>query len=410
MPGYAFKGVYQELQKRMGSSSQNYIIAARVTQGHEEWQNATIEEKQEIIRKWSALKVDLKKKKHPGQEQLEQMHSFVNEHKERKRTWKERRTAKKAGSVPQLASPNEPQESVAASELPGVSSIPPPYASKSPTAELSPSQDDDDEEAERAELEAAIHKSVADTSRGDPEQDEMIERAIRASVAELDRARTSETESDEDAMNRAMQASLDESQHFAAFQQGSDHPEAAEQALREAMRRSTLDRGKAHSLHSSAPPPAYDEAVTYPVVDAKRTPAVSREYDEAEEDELQKAMDASKISHSEYESRDPATGREHGKSEEEEIQRAIDASKASHEEYHNEMTRHKTEEDIVMEYIKKQSIAEEEHRQFMLAKGKGRMKDDGNVEHDEDLKKAIAMSMHREGEEGEGSGTQASDQ
>ncbi|KAL9072485.1 MAG: hypothetical protein Q9157_005069 [Trypethelium eluteriae] len=402
LPGYTFKGVYQELQKHMGSNSLNYIIAARVTQGHEDWQNTTTEEKQEIIRKWATLKPTLKKKKNPGQEQLEHMHTFVSEHKERKRTWQERRKAKKSGSIPHIKTPDESQESIAPSELPAVPAITPGYAAELPSESLMQQQqqeDDEEEEAERAELEEAIRKSVAEASQGDPVQDEMIEEAIRASIAELDRARTTATESDEDAMKRAMHASLDEAQRF----EPGNH-EIHEQELEEALRRSMLDSGPSRSLPDSAPPPAYDEANASTITDAKQDPATSREHEEAEEDELHKAMEASKASYSEYENRDSATAREYEQAEEDDILKALDASKAAHEEFNNEMTRQKTEEDIVMEYIKKQSLAEEEHRQSMLAKGKGRVtNDDDDAVHEEELKKAIALSMHRDGEEGESS-------
>ncbi|KAL9089254.1 MAG: hypothetical protein Q9165_005822 [Trypethelium subeluteriae] len=401
LPGYTFKGVYQELQKHMGSNSLNYIIAARVTQGHEDWQTTTTEEKQEIIRKWNALKPTLKKKKNPGQEQLEHMHTFVSEHKERKRSWQERRKAKRSGSTPRIKTPTETQEAITPSELPAVPALPPGYAAElsGESSLLQHHEDDDDAEAERAELEEAIRKSVAEASRGDPEQDEMIEEAIRASIAELDRARTTATESDEDAMKRAMHASLDEAQRFESGPQ-----EIHEQELEEALRRSMLDSGPSRSLPDSAPPPAYDEATGSVLSDAKQNPATSREHKEAEEDELHKAMEASKASYSEYENRDTATAREYEQAEEDDMQKALDASKAAHEEYNDEMTRQKTEEEVVMDYIKKQSLAEEEHRQTMLAKGKGRVtNDDDDAVHEEELKKAIALSMHRDGEEGESS-------
>ena len=385
----------------MGSNSRNYIIAARVTQGHEEWRNASVEEKQEIFRKWNILKANLKKKKNPGQEQLEHMHTFVNEHKERKRSWQERRRAKKSGSSSQVKTPPEPQDSVSSKEFSAVPALPVSYTSEA-AAEgkvLPQQEDDDDEAAEQAELEEAIHKSVAETSRGDPEQDEMIEQAIRASIAELDRARISDTETDEDAMKRAMQASLEESQRF----RHSDNPSDHEQDLQEAMRRSMLDSGHTYSPEGNVPPPAYEEAIANAPVQPEQDPAKSREYQQAEEDELRTAMDTSKASYSEHENRDAATSQEYEQAEEDDFQKAMEASKTSHEEHSNEMTRQKTEEEIVMEYVRRQSLLEEEHRQNLLAKGKERMTNDHEAAHEADLKKAIALSMRRDGEEGESS-------
>ena len=390
--------MYQELQKRVGSSSQNYIIAARVTQGHDDWQNASAEEKQEIIRKWNILKADLKKKKNPGKEQLDQMHAFVSEHKERKRSWQDRRKAKKSGSIPQIKTPTESQESIVTGGLPTdpVAPVELPASERGQTI-----AEEEDEKAERAELEEAIRKSVTETSRGDPEQDETIERAIRASLAELDRERASAEETDEDAMKRAMKASLEEVHRFA---DSSDQPEIPEQDLEEAIRRSVSESKSIHARHNHVPPPSYDDATTESALDAEREAAVSREYEQAEEDELRKAMDASKAAHSEQEERNAAAAREYEQAEEDEIQKAIDASRAAHEEHGDEMTRQKTEEEIVMEYVKKQSLAEQQHRQDMLAKGKGRMTEEDDTTHDEELRRAIAMSKHREGEEGESSG------
>ncbi|KAI9703540.1 MAG: hypothetical protein M1820_005844 [Bogoriella megaspora] len=366
LPGYTFKGIYQELQKFTGSNSQNYIIAARVTQGHEDWQRASATDKQDIIRKWKAVSTDLKKKKNPGEDQLESMHNFMSEHRQRKKSWQDRRRAKKSGSISQLRTDEASQSSSSLPEPGGTSEVPlpPPSFVELPGASARPpayedvkssrvhdSAYDQDDEAEHAELEEAIRKSVAETSRGDPEQDEMIERAIRASIAELERVETEDADDHEDAMKRAMHASLGEAQRYSESHHLAD-PDVTEEDLEEAMRRSMLE----------SHPPHYNNGDS----------AIDREYEQAEEDELQKA---------------------------------IDASKAEHDDHENEITRQKTEEDIVMEYIKKQSLAEEEHRQAMIAKGKAKVVDDNNDSGDEDLKRAIAMSMHREGEEGESSHT-----
>ena len=59
----------------------------------------------------------------------------------------------------------------------------------------------------------------------------------------------------------------------------------------------------------------------------------------------------------------------------------------------------RTEEDIVMEYVKKQSLAEAQFR----PKGKG--KDSDHADDDEDLKRAIEESMRASGKAGESSGS-----
>lgn len=54
-----------------------------------------------------------------------------------------------------------------------------------------------------------------------------------------------------------------------------------------------------------------------------------------------------------------------------------------------------------MAYVKKQSLLEEEHRRKALGKGKAPQKD----EEDEELQRAVKLSMQREGQHGEASGS-----
>ena len=60
-----------------------------------------------------------------------------------------------------------------------------------------------------------------------------------------------------------------------------------------------------------------------------------------------------------------------------------------------------------MEYVKKQSLIEQQHREAMVGKGKASVthisaagQDD---EEDEELQRAMQMSMQREGQKGQGS-------
>ena len=59
------------MKKSRGSSVQTYIIAARTAQGHEDWNNSTVEERGAVVDRWRAMKVELKKAKHkPSHESL----------------------------------------------------------------------------------------------------------------------------------------------------------------------------------------------------------------------------------------------------------------------------------------------------------------------------------------------------
>ena len=84
VPGYTFKGIYHELQKEKGASVQNYIIAARMAQGYDDLQYCTPSERADIISRWRCVKVNVKRKKNPGEEQLEALHTLLKEHREKR--------------------------------------------------------------------------------------------------------------------------------------------------------------------------------------------------------------------------------------------------------------------------------------------------------------------------------------
>jgi len=63
VPGYTFKGIYKELQKHMGSSVQNYIVAARTAQGYDEWKACTRDERLETVTRWKDLQSEISKQK-----------------------------------------------------------------------------------------------------------------------------------------------------------------------------------------------------------------------------------------------------------------------------------------------------------------------------------------------------------
>lgn len=56
--GYTFKGVYREIQQHMGSTTHSYIISSRITQGHEDFEASTEEERRQIIENYHKIKAD----------------------------------------------------------------------------------------------------------------------------------------------------------------------------------------------------------------------------------------------------------------------------------------------------------------------------------------------------------------
>jgi hypothetical protein len=56
LPGYTLRGVYREIQEHRGITTYSYVIAARITQGHQEWETSTPEERLKIIENYRAVK------------------------------------------------------------------------------------------------------------------------------------------------------------------------------------------------------------------------------------------------------------------------------------------------------------------------------------------------------------------
>ncbi|KAK5121275.1 hypothetical protein LTR85_005441 [Meristemomyces frigidus] len=365
IPGYAMKGVYKEMQKQFGSSVQNYIIAARTAQGFDDWQSSAAEERADVVRRWKELQKDLKKKRNPDEmvrDILEEQRKKKQELIERLKSegiggmdgWGKRLSCGRANSTSQFnrsaESPGmrDPQSATLATEA-------------SQEAGLEHARTSSGEEAEDTDFNEAIRMSVQETSRGDPEEDAAIERAIQASMAELQKDRAgrggkaggSKAPDDEDEhMRQALKASEAEAE-------GHGHPDA--------MHDEELERALAQSL---------------------------------KEQRRQRSSD------SEWDSEPEATGTDPGhvagttkaEFERQQAQRggAVTGEKGQQE---------KTEEEVVMEYVKKQSLLEQEHQQKSLGKGKAPQADDVDDDEDEELHRAMTISMQDNSQHGEASGS-----
>ncbi|KAI9759288.1 MAG: hypothetical protein M4579_002417 [Chaenotheca gracillima] len=351
LPGYTFKGVYKELQKHFGSSVQNYIIAARSAQGYDDWQHSSPEERRDIVIRWKSMEGEIARAKRTFgdnvQGNLNEFHSNVR----RGLSTKECRMNSGGKENRRSSSRLNKADNSSAAPTPGIRH-----------AQTMPIQHGRSEQPEG--FEEAIRASVASTSTGDPEQDRLIERAIRASVSELMDARTANVD-DHEAYERAIRASVMEASREKHGDDSEDHEAALERALQESL---ALDRS-----------PTYHE----------------REHDsgiDTDDDEnVKKVLEES------------ANPEHHGVDHDEEIQRALEASKQAHSEKEQEDAKAKTEEEIILEYIKKQSLVEEEHRKTADAKN-AKGKDTETVQDDEEMKKAIAESLKAHGQTGESSG------
>ena len=322
LPGYTFKGIYKELQKHLGSSVQNYIVAARTAQGYEEWHTASQEERLDVVGRWQSIQVEIEKEK-----QLARHGSFHGRHcylkttiEARKNALAEKRKKSKNGKG------NADEDTMA--EL---------HASH-PFINRSQKSQGSDLNHDGADFEEAIRVSVAATSRGNPEEDQMIERAIRASVEELHLA--SKDVDRNEAIHRAIQASVSE----ATNARNEDH--SAE------IRSSRMNKRGDHKKELAA-------ALQRSMEENQKQDIRETLTDVNSEDSGVDTDDDANIKAAIELSKSTPTGQIMGIEDKNDFQTAIELSKKAHEEHEQGLWKSKTEEEIVLDYVKKQSLAEE---------------------------------------------------
>lgn len=362
LPGYTFKGIYKEIQKHMGSSVQNYIIASRTAQGFEEWKSSSEEERLDVVRRWNAVQLKLKgDKSKPGKDSAACPKVFLKRHlsSEDRKKYADEKKEKKTRKGAKRGSQNS-------------------WFSRSQSG-LQQSRTDrgaNETTQDHPELEEAIIRSVTATSRGNPEEDRVIERAIRASVAELQRA--SQEGNEDEALNRAIQASVTEaaqargSASVIGSGRGTEAADNHDEVLGAALHRSVQD----HHRHSEGEDSGID----------------------TDDEEMREAIELSNQNTS-----SDAGPRGNTLEEDAELQKAIDESKQAHSLRAEDDARAKTEEEIVLEYVKKQSLAEQEHRRKHETKGKSREDYIGEDNDDDDMKRALEESLKINGKFGESS-------
>ncbi|KAJ4991010.1 glycosyltransferase family 28 domain-containing protein [Stagonosporopsis vannaccii] len=372
IPGYAMKGLYQEMIKSKGSGVQNYIIAARISQGYDESIAVSAQERAAIVSKWKIVKVNMKKKKNHG-DTMDSLHSLVADKRKRKEDRQNRVNSHLAR--PETRSPISPAMTQHSSysgvdqttsrsssnALPAWKLQEQERMSRVTTAQSQQSQQTNEEleaqliaeeEAERRELEAAIAASVAENSHGNTEEDELMARTIRASIAELERAPANSNEHDEEqALKRAMQASIDEAGR-------SGVTEDEQRLLEETLRKSLLDTSRRRQHGSDS---EWDSSDTEDDADFQRILAESKELAHLQQQYPQDYQRAT----AEQESSVAGTVG-HASAEDEELRKVLAESEKAEQERQANASKEKSEDEIVMEYIKKQSLLEEEHRQRRL--------------------------------------------
>jgi hypothetical protein len=343
-------GINKEIKKIFGSSAINYIIAARTAQGYEDAQKCNPEERADIIRRWHEHKSEyqnVQQKLHEegpdGQSSghlspkgfLQTRHLTFDE---RKKLHEERKTKREAEPK---NNPSTGHHRCIFCRRASPHSHEHRPLQHSPIIHATASH-----EGGHPDFEDAIQASVAATSRGNVEEDQMIERAIRASVRELQGGQSSQL-SDQETLDRAIQASIAASRSDAEGTRAHDDEDAEHQEM--------LAKAIQESLHH------YQMGGAKETEHMEHVPHISLQDNEDEDDEEMKAA----------------------------IQRSKEESGA--QATHGGMT----EEEIVLEYVKKQSLAEEEHRKML--EGKKKEKEALSDADEEAFRQAIEESLKNGG-------------
>lgn len=317
-------GIYKEVQKLFGSSVQNYIIAARTAQGYEDWRKSTHEERLTVVGRWHEIQTELgKEKQHVRHNSVHAPHGILKyKHMpiDEKRKNREDRKKQKKDQRAKMTSQIQSNSSGRSSPLQRART----YSSVSMT------------DSDSAAFEEAIQTSVAATSQGDSEQDKLIERAIRASVLELQSA-SREVDNDE-VIQRAIQASIIEatrartekltSGSIAAPHDVNDH----EDQLRTALHRSV-------SMHDDAGLQKVQHLFSNVDFDDSGV-------DTDDDENMKSAINQSNRPFGEAIQSDEGT----------DLQKAVEESLKAHEELELLVAQANAQDDMVLEHVKRLSL------------------------------------------------------
>lgn len=418
------KGLHAEVRAKFHRSVENYIIVSRILQGEADLREATVQEQNDIVRRFKSDKdalnglaaLQAKEKERaaaaesssralPGAapDEVEDLGPIpdsppktgfwqtkglsLDERKKRhalKEAWKKKHAAEAGGAT---AGPS----------------------STSNSGHASTNFEPEDEEMERA-----IRESVAQTSHGDPAEDAQIERQIRASVVEMRRIAAEKRRREQGGWASDWKQAPDEPPQLPKSGKGASMPEEVgvseditdeefEALVAEAARRSLMTQqpGNVGDQQHGVTVTMDDEALRQVLEGSGDSNAVDEQHG------VTVTMDDEALRQALEESRRIAASAGTGENEalDDDLRRAMEESEKAHREHLARQGTERSEEEIIMEYVKKQSLAEEEFRQ----KGKGTASAQGanknDDDDDEDLRRAMEESLRLSGQKGGPSGS-----
>lgn len=358
IPAYMMKGVHKEVQKLFGGGVQDYIAASRVAQGYEEWLKSSDAEKQDVIARWKLVQKDMKKKGKPDEmvrDVLEVQREGNME--DREACQKYERTVGSAQSVCGTNSPNQDPEDAM-------------FALGSSRTSLRSADTAPEEWPEAARINAAVRPPAREMSRGHTKEDADVERAIQEDASELERHRqeVADHQAYQDNLRRAMAASEAEAQrHVSEASEYERQPKRfMAQSLRGQKQRGSDDERSSGTGLDDEEDEECERARLKSEGAAVRTTAVARGSAGIQRCPSFDQGHLAGTTQNEFEAQQQGQQGE-------------------------KTTLEKTEEEIVIEYVKKQSLLEVYHRN----KGKDHATATED-EDDRDLQKTLKSSMQRQ--------------
>lgn len=415
-------GVDAEIRTFFANNAHNYIIASRISQGNEDYKQSNQGERDDIEVRWLARKPQLKAFYAMKQKQKGKSRDASPGSPERRDTPQQetRRTLWRHARGTSTDDSRNPLRR-AHSDTPTTSSS---YRSEQSVRVATP----DATQAQDEEFEQAIQTAVRQTSTGDPVEDAQIEHAIRESILAVRHRsgpsnlsgtasssgptsvpgiarrptppqlppRTSTDLQDLDditdeeyqsLIEQAVQLSVMEHERQVAlarrrYSTDSENDEDFQRVLQRSQTDHTVSSNEQDDQE-------YQRVLKASQTEYAKSMAKSGDpQDKDDEDEaLRKAIEASQSEQ----------GRAGSEDQDQELRRAIEESERVHREEMAKKEISKTEEEIVMEYVKRQSLAEQQFR--LAASGKEWKQGEGSgsgKETDEDLKAKAALAHARQ--------------
>jgi UDP:flavonoid glycosyltransferase YjiC (YdhE family) len=353
--GYSMKGVHKEIQKLFSRNVQNYIVASRTAQGYEEWLQSSEEEREDVIVRWRMIQPYLKKK-----DNRDEMMRDILKTQQKKNDGEREADQDSRRSIASFAQSISADVTILDHE----SAILAMGASQIPEEILG-----------EAEINEAVRLSDQEILRRDAADDESMEPATEENTSQLQRQLQEDAYGppDEEYWRQAMASSEAEARRHA------DQAKEYEQQLNQVMAQSLNDQRQRRVIDHGSDPrmdlgDAHDEQILEARIRSRKMAENAAAGPSGSRASLQQPPPYASR-HLEGTTQSEFEAQQQGQSGEKTAQE-------------------KTEEEIVMAYIKKQSLLEIHHQ----GKGKGRAMDI-EEEDDEDLQKALDLSM-REQEHG----------